>query len=109
MRKGKGEGKKEKREKGKKMPSRFVDVTSTSPSGFNFTASLPPLSWPFFNLTSPVLNQTTVHEFVPRPLVVQMFAMGLGLLILERLWVWLATRRFLSSYGSEREDKEKSE
>ena len=83
------------------MPSRFVEVTTSSAPTFNFSSSLPPFSLP--NVTLPTLNQTTLHALTPRSSIVHLFVSGLVLLALERLWVWVATRRFLAEFGNLKE------
>jgi len=83
------------------MPSRFVEVSVSSAPTFNFSSSLPPFSLP--NVTLPTLNQTTLHALAPRSSIVHLFVSGLLFLALERLWVWVATRRFLGEFGNLKE------
>lgn len=83
------------------MPSRFVEVSVSSAPAFNFSSSLPAFSLP--NVTLPTLNQTTLHALTPRSSMVHLFVSGLFFLVLERLWVWVATRRFLAEFGNLKE------
>ena len=84
------------------MPSRFVEIAAAPGAAFLFEKK----DWDLFstpNVTLPKLNQTTVDALAPDSITFHAFALGLALLVFERAWVWISTRRFLAEYGDVKE------